>query len=104
MPKISKLAERYIAANPEVQDCLAMDMINYSKLARKISIETGAKSIPAIVVACRRHAEKLRKARAESGIGILKKSKKRISIDGQKANITLTVNEKSLSKVLDAIR
>ena len=104
MPKIAKIAERFIAANPEVQDCLSMDMINYSKLARKISMETGAKSIPAIVAACRRHAEKLRMMKQESGIGILKKSKKRINIEGQKANITLTVNEKNLSKVLEAIR
>ena len=100
MPKTAKVAERYIAANPEVQDCLAMDMINYSKLARKISTETGAKSIPAIVVACRRHAERLRNANSESGLGLLKKSKKNISIDG----ITIIINEKNLPKVLQAIR
>jgi len=106
MPKAAQLAARYIANHPAVRDCLAMDTVNYSKLARQIISRTGisAKSTAAVIVACRRHASLLRKAKKEeTGIDVLRKSRKSIRIANRKASITFTINEKQLPGVLELL-
>lgn len=104
MTKIAELTVRYIADHPEVKHCLAKDMINYSKLARKIASKLKISSVDAIIVACRRYASKLRKSKEERGIDILKKSKKTISIENKQASITFKIDEKNLTKILNELK
>ena len=104
MPNIAKLTARYIARNPVIRECLATDMVNYSKLARKIGKELKIRKIPAIVVACRRYASSLRKGKKEeTGIEVLKKSEKKIRVANKQAHITFKLSEKHLAKVLGAL-
>ncbi len=104
MTKIAKLTARYLADHPVIRDCLSRDMINYSKLARQISRELNIKKVNAVTAACRRYAARLRKTKEETGIDLLKKSKKAIKISDHKAQITFEMNEKYLSRVLEALR
>ena len=107
MRKIAQITARYIASNPVVAESLAMDLVNYSKLARRISSDESIEKskVDAVIVACRRYASKLRKQkRGETGIGLLKKSRKSIKIANNKASITFTVSEKYLAKVLDILK
>ncbi len=88
-----------------IRECLAMDMVNYSKLARRIAKEINAKKIPAVVAACRRYASSLRKGKKEeTGIELLKKSEKRIIMAKKQAHLTFTISEKNLPKVLGSLR
>jgi len=64
MPTTAELAEKYIVEHPSIKDCLKYNVINYSRLARKISKELGIEkksSDEAILVACRRYSLKLKK-------------------------------------------
>jgi len=45
----------YIDAHPSIRDCLQMDVINLSALARKIVKETEVDSEDAALIACRRY-------------------------------------------------
>ena len=79
MPTATELAEEYIEEHPSIKDCLRNNVVNYSKLSRKIAKELSVKedtSLEAILVACRRYAEKLKLERnlEEKIIKILKKS------------------------------
>jgi intein-encoded DNA endonuclease-like protein len=107
MPKISQLTAGYIADHPAIMDCLAMDTINYSKLARQIRQELGidASKVDAIIVACRRYAAGLRKLKKrKTGMDVLRKSRKAIKIANKKATIMFTINEKYLAMVLDLLK
>lgn len=107
MRKIAQITARYIATNPIVAEGLAMDMVNYSKLARRISSEESIdkSKVDAVIVACRRQASKLRgKKKAETCINIIKKSRKSIKIANNKASITFTISEKYLTKVLEILK
>lgn len=104
MAKIAQLAARYIEDHPVIMDCLARDMVNYSKLARRIGADLNIKNITAITAACRRHAAQLRKLKQATGIDMLKRAKKSISIEKQKAHITFTISEKNLSSVLNTLK
>jgi len=76
----AKATEDYVNTHPSVKDCLAKNLINYSKLARIVadSLRIDKKSsFEAILIACRRLQEKLKKAKAneDSIMAILKQSK-----------------------------
>jgi hypothetical protein len=76
----AKATEDYVMSHPSVKDCLAKNLINYSKLARIIANELKIdkkSSFEAILIACRRLQEKMKKEKLlESGImDVLKKSK-----------------------------
>ncbi len=104
MEKIARLAAKYIKSRPVIEECLALDLINYSKLARRISSEIRAKNIDAVIAACRRHAYSVRKAgMRESPLSVIKTSRKSIEISGKKARVTLTVGESQLTSVLNAL-
>ena len=63
MPTTTELTEHYLSQHPSIQDGLKQDIINYSKLARKIARELHIEqqvTIDAILIACRRYAEKLK--------------------------------------------
>ncbi|MBU0661962.1 MAG: ACT domain-containing protein [Candidatus Diapherotrites archaeon] len=87
----TKATEDYIRAHPVIKECLAKGLVNYSALARLIATELGIEkqgSFDAVLVACRRYAEK---AGAEKGlegkiIKLLKKSK-----FGMKNKITVVI-------------
>ena len=61
-PQKESVAERtraYIDAHPSVKDCIAKDLINYSSLARMIMKDLDIKNEEAVMIACRRYAQKL---------------------------------------------
>ncbi len=61
--KTAKLVFEYLENHPGIKQCLKAGLINYSALARKISLELkigGKSSFDAIMVACRRFSEKSR--------------------------------------------
>lgn len=77
---ITKQTEKYISEHPSIKDCLKKKLINYSSLTRLIANELGIdkkSNFDAILIACRRYAEKLKKdIEVEKNIlEILKKSK-----------------------------
>jgi len=79
MVSTAELTEKYISEHPSVKDCLKNNVINYSKLSRKISKELGIEkesSVEAVLVACRRFSLKLKheKPLEEKIIKILKKT------------------------------
>ncbi len=74
---ITKTVENYIREHPSINDNLKKGLINYSSLARKIGKELTIKKFDAILIACRRYAEKLKtqRTREKEILDILKKSK-----------------------------
>lgn len=93
---IQKLTEEYIKEHPSIKDNLAKDLINYSKLSRKIAKDKGLeikKNFDAILIAIRRYFEKIESEgwAEDKIIGILKKS--RIEI---KNKIVVVVLEKEI--------
>lgn len=70
-PQKESVAEKtrgYIDAHPSVKDCMAKDLINYSSLARLIMKDLGIKNEEAVMIACRRYAQKLSKKDHEGDI------------------------------------
>lgn len=64
MPTTTELTQAYILKHPSVKDGLKKGIVNYSKLSRRIAQElslTKDTSIEAILIACRRYAEKIKK-------------------------------------------
>ena len=82
-------------SKPSVKDCLKKDMVNYSKLARKIIEENNLKDgdFDAVLIACRRFKRKLKKEveHEEQIVELLKKTK--ISM---KTKIVVVVLEKGI--------
>ena len=60
---IQKSVEEYISGSNNIRDCLKKNLVNYSALTRKISKELNfkAKDFDAVLVACRRYGENIRK-------------------------------------------
>jgi len=78
MANITKLTEEYISTHPSIKDSLRKGLINYSSLTRLIAKELELdKSFDAILMACRRYHNKLKKERVSENkiMDILKKSK-----------------------------
>ncbi len=90
---ITKLTEKYISERPSIRDCMKRRMINYSELSRQIGTELGIKKFDAILIACRRHAIKLRSEESleKKIIAVLKNSKIEI-----KTKIIAVVLEKTI--------
>ena len=64
MPTTTELTEKYILEHPSIKDCLKNNIINFSKLSRKIALELKIEkktSMEAILIACRRYSRKLKK-------------------------------------------
>lgn len=79
MVTTTELTQKYISEHPSIKDCLKEDLINYSKLSRKIAKELNIEkqtSMEAILIASRRYAEKIKKEkiREEKIITLLKKT------------------------------
>jgi aspartokinase len=79
MPTVTELTNQYLSEHPSIKDCLKNSIINYSRLSRKIAKELGiekSSTMEAILIACRRYSEKVKKeAVQENRIkNILKKS------------------------------
>jgi hypothetical protein len=58
---IADVTREYIDTRPSVRDCLALGMINYTLLARRIMDELELKNEEAVTVACRRYQMELEK-------------------------------------------
>jgi hypothetical protein len=81
-------AREYIDAHPSIRDCLQMDLINLSSLARKIVKETDVESEDAALIACRRYmVPPGYRAREAAVKALLRKSK--IEIHSKVAIITV---------------
>ncbi len=62
MQSKESIAERtraYIDSHPSIKDCVSKDLINYSSLARLIMKELGVGNEEAVMIACRRYAQRL---------------------------------------------
>ena len=93
---IQKLIENYIIEHPSIKDVLSRNLVNYSKLARKIAKDLKLdpkKNFDAILIACRRYYDKIKsKNIKEDHIrDILKRSKVEI-----KNKIIVVVIEKEI--------
>jgi len=76
MPNITKITENYIRNHPFINQSIKHNIINYSKLARTISKEKSIDNFDAILIACRRYYDKLKKSTQQTPImELLKKSK-----------------------------
>jgi hypothetical protein len=81
-------AREYIDAHPSIRDCLQMDLINLSALARKIVKETDVASEDAALIACRRYIVPPGYRARESAVkAVLRKSK--LEIHSKVAIITV---------------
>lgn len=56
---IAERTRTYIDSRPSIKDCVAKGLINYSSLARMIMKDLGVNSEEAVMIACRRYANKL---------------------------------------------
>ncbi len=62
MQSKESIAERtraYIDSHPSIKDCVSKDLINYSSLARLVMKELGVGNEEAVMIACRRYAQRL---------------------------------------------
>lgn len=103
MPTTAELTEKYLAEHPSIKDCLRQGIINYSKLSRKIAKELDIEkktSMEAILIACRRYEEKIKKEiiLEDRILEILKKSELEI-----KNKIIVCIIEKTryIDKILE---
>ncbi|MBN2067144.1 MAG: ACT domain-containing protein [Candidatus Diapherotrites archaeon] len=105
---IARKVGEYIAGHPSVKDCLKKGLINYSALSRAIIRENkldSEKDFDAVLVACRRYAEKKQIAEArESKIkALLKKSSLEIKNRVCVAILSKGVSFSTLIELGDAI-
>ena len=63
MVNITKITEDYIKNHPTVKQAIKNNIVNYSKLARIISKEKNISHIDAILIACRRYYDKIKKSK-----------------------------------------
>lgn len=78
-PQRESIAERtrvFIDSHPSIKDCVSKDLINYSSLARMIMRDLEIENEEAVMIACRRYAQKLGDSEHEMDIlRILKDSR-----------------------------
>lgn len=79
MPTTTELTEKYLEEHPVIKNSLKQSIVNYSKLSRKIAKDLNIEkqnSLDAILIACRRYAEKLKTGSKyeEKVINLMKKS------------------------------
>ena len=63
MGTVTELTENYLRGHPSIKDCLKNNVVNYSKLARRIARHISPEkksSVEAVLIACRRFAAKLK--------------------------------------------
>jgi len=80
MATITKQTQKYISEHPSIKDAMKKGVVNYSKLSRLIAkdLRLEKTNMEAILIACRRYAEKLGgkelKIQEDKILGVLKKS------------------------------
>ncbi|MFH0978250.1 MAG: hypothetical protein V1837_03010 [Candidatus Woesearchaeota archaeon] len=76
MTNITRVTEAYINNHPTIRQAIRANLVNYSKLSRKILQETGMKSKDAVLIACRRYYNKTKgQAQSTDIISLLKGTK-----------------------------
>ncbi|MBT5272977.1 hypothetical protein HOL83_06600 [Candidatus Woesearchaeota archaeon] len=96
MVTITKQTHKYISEHPSIRDAMKKGVVNYSKLSRLIAKELKLEktSMEAILIACRRYAEKLRKDSSETQedqiLNVLSKSELEI----KNKIVTIIINKK----------
>ena len=58
-PTAADVTRRYIDDHPSIRDCLNLDLVNFTALARRIQEERGLKNEEAVTVACRRYQRQM---------------------------------------------
>jgi hypothetical protein len=72
----AQVVREYIDSHPSIKDCLRMELINLSALARRIMKEQGVQSEEAALIACRRYEQDPKeKTNEEEIIRVLQRSK-----------------------------
>tara|TARA_Y100000310_G_C20694649_1_gene824693 strand:+ start:3133 stop:3759 length:627 start_codon:yes stop_codon:yes gene_type:complete len=91
---VTKLTEEFVNQHPSIKDCLKQDILNFSKVARKIQHENSIENFEAIVIALRRLKQKIQyqEDRLEKKIQYLLKNS-RIAV---KNKIIAVVTEKNI--------
>ena len=92
----TELAQKYLSEHPSIKDCLKLGVINYSKLSRMIAKDLNIEkntSMEAILIACRRYAQKIKKGKVleKQILSLLKESELAI-----KNKIVVLVVDKTL--------
>jgi len=74
---ITRLTHRYIAEHVSIKDCLRKGLINYSALSREICRHYGLDRFDAVLIACRRHYQKIKAQGTQEKriIGLLKRAR-----------------------------
>lgn len=99
MANVTKITEEYIKNHPYIIHSLRNGIINYSKLARKISDEKNIHQIDAILIACRRYFNKIKESdRTKPILQVLKQSKLSIK---NKIIVVILKNDVSNKFLLD---
>ncbi|MBI2546041.1 ACT domain-containing protein [Candidatus Woesearchaeota archaeon] len=103
---ITKAVAQYIQEHPSIMDSLKKGLINYSALSRKIGKEMGIRKFDAVLIACRRHAAKLKaqKAFEKDIMDLLKKSKFEVKSSVVAAVLEPDIYFDSLIELQKAIR
>lgn len=68
MVTITELTHQYLSEHPSIKDGLKNNIINYSRLSRKIAKELNLEkkaTMEAILIACRRYSEKIKKEQVQ---------------------------------------
>ncbi|HET6398410.1 MAG TPA: ACT domain-containing protein [Candidatus Thermoplasmatota archaeon] len=100
---IAQAVRHYIDARPVVRDAIAMGIVNYSALTRRIQDETGIQGEEAVLVACRRYAPKQAKADYQAQIRrLLDKSK--LEVRTRMAVLTLHASWRLMTRLEKAVQ
>ncbi len=77
---VTKTTQSYISSHPSVKDCLARGLVNYSALSREICKATGSKQFDAVLMACRRYADRVgtHSAQEKKIVSIIKQARIRM--------------------------
>jgi aspartokinase len=103
---ISAVIRNYLITRPYVRECLRRGLINYSALAREISLDRGLEQFDAVVKACRREQDRMRnKSSLEAPIiGLLSRAKLRIKTQIVVAIVSKEESFIRFSKIQEEIR
>jgi len=99
---ITKITNEYIDNHPSTRDCIRKRLINYSALARSIikNAKLSRDNFDAIVIACRRYAEKSKdEIQEEQIVNLLKSSKLEVKTKIAVAILNKTANAENLLRL-----
>ena len=101
-PTAADITRRYIDEHPSIRDCLSLDVVNFTALARRIQEERGLKNEEAVTVACRRYQRQMSQEALQDA-GLLKVIRgSRLEVRTRVAIVTARNDWEALLKVDEA--